>query len=287
MKIFDRTTNREIYTLSSKDTGTDRVLEQYKVAKGNEITNITFGSTARGTINGQYFPSTIVFKDCTFRYVTFINLDNYSFINCTFTKCYFRSSANIKMVDCIGHESFFDDYKYTLSGNCVFDNCKGISFNGSIDPDSNITIHNTPELQFLVNVLKEKRKLEEEDRLKALELRKSIKYGYKVVNAKVLVKLSFPDEVDIVNLDKDKSRASGAMVESVHIINNFKEEGVTNKAYCKTEYKVGQMVYPDHFNANPREDCGHGIHFCKNIDDLRTYGSLTWEEINSIKEQNL
>lgn len=288
MKIFDRITNKEILPrVKSRSVGTDRVIECFLNTRGAEITNIIFGSTSRGYVDGEGLPRNIVFNGCKFNYVYFINMSDCTFINCEFYKCEFVGNmSSIIMRDCSGTESV-TDYSGFISGNCEFTNCNGIFFNGGISSDANIVANNTPALEKLLARIEENRRLAEEARLKSLELRKSIKYGYKVVSAPVLVKLSFPDEAELVNLDKDKSRASVAMVESVHVINDFGAEGVTNRQYNRCEYRVGELVFPDSYDPNPNQDCGHGIHFCKDIESLQEYGSLTSEQIESIKSQNL
>lgn len=292
MKIFDRKTNQEILPkIKSRSAGTDRVIECFLNVRGGNITDIIFGSTSRGYIEGEGLPRKIAFVNCCFKYVTFRNLSDCSFINCVFDKCEFYSVSDITMKNCNGNccsQFYNSNYTtYSISGTCVFENCCGMYFNENIDPNTNITVKNTPELTKLLDGLEEKRRLAEEARLKNLELRKSIKYGWKVVNAPVLVKLSFPDDAELVNLDKDKSRASVAVVESIHVVNDFGAEGVTNRAYSKCRYKVGERVYPDYFDSNPNQDCGHGIHFCLDIDNLKEYGNLTSQQVESIKSQNL
>lgn len=290
MKIFDKKTNVEILPkMKSRTSGTDRVIERFLEVRGGDIENIVFGRTSKGYISGESLPRNIVFKNCIFRRVVFSSMSDCTFTNCVFDKCTFYDTANIIMVNCDGFETYmYNENKNMLSGICGFDSCSGIIFAGELAPNIDLTVNDTPELTALLDRIEEKKRLAEEARLKNLELRKSVKYGYKVVsNAKVLVKLSFPEDVDLVNLDKDKSRASGAMVESIHVINDFGTEGVINNAYNRTEYKVGEMVYPDTFDPNPNQDCGHGIHFCKDVDCLAEYGSLSDAQIQSIKDQNL
>lgn len=289
MKIFDRTTGLEIFPrIKSRSAGTDRVIECFLKTRGEDITDITFGVTSRGCINGKILPKNVVFNRCKFCYVDFNEMSDCTFINCDFVNCDFLGLANVTMKDCNGFGSLVSK---TISGKCEFTNCCGIQFNYknsiNVPHDADIISNNTPALDKLLKFIEEKKRLAEEARLKNLELRKSVKCGYKVVNAPVLVKLSFPDEAEIVNLDKAKSRASVAMVESVHIINDFGAEGVTNRSYKPCRYEVGQLVYPDSYDPNPDQDCGHGIHFCKNIEDLREYGNLTSKQIESIKSQNL
>lgn len=288
MKIFDRTTNKEILPrVKSRSAGTDRVIECFLNTRGTEISNIIFGSTSRGYVDGEGLPRNTVFNGCKFNYVCFRRMSDCTFINCEFYKCEFvKNLSNITMRNCSGVGSIVD-YSSLISGNCEFTDCNGIIFNGRVDLDANVVAKNTPSLERLLASIEKQRKLAEESRLLSLELRKSVKYGYKVVNAPVLVKLSFPDEAELVNLDKDKSRASVAMVESIHVINDFGAEGVTNRQYKRCEYRVGELVFPDRYDPNPNQDCRHGIHFCKNIENLKEYGNLTSEQIESIKSQNL
>lgn len=290
MKIFDRTTNKEILSKSrSKTTGTDRVIECLLRTKGEPIHNIIFGKLSVGKINWESIPENIVFEECIFNHVTFMFPTKVTFINCEFYKCTFTPFIrDITIRNCkgdlnkvsseIGH--FNDSIIY---GVCEFINCSGIKFYGTIDPDSKLIVENSPELNSEIERLEKTKKDIEEHRLKNLELRKFIKYGYKIVDVPVLVKLSFPDEAEIVNLDKDKSRASMARVESVHIINDFGTEGVTNNQYYRCDYKVGEIAYPDSFDKNYKNDCGHGIHFCKDFQDLDKYSCLTYNQMEHIK----
>lgn len=190
------------------------------------------------------------------------------------------------MKDCTGFDSIVT-HSGTISGKCEFTNCHGIRFDCNVSPDAELIVNDTPPLDDLLKYIEEKKRLAEEARLRNLELRKSVKYGYKIVDAPVLVKLSFPDEAELVNLDKDKSRASVARVESIHVVNDFGAEGVTNRSYKPCRYEVGQLVYPDSYDPDPNQDCGHGIHFCKDIESLQEYGNLTSTQIESIKSQNL
>ena len=255
-------------------------------SKGGPICNIIFGKSAIGWIHGKSIPEGIVFKECIFNRVFFGELTKVTFINCEFYTCTFRTFIkDIVMRDCKGasnvvNSSYPNDNIY---GVCEFINCSGIRFNGNINIDAKLTVENTPELDSLIDDLEEVKRKIEKDRLKNLELRKPLKYGYKIVYTPVLVKLSFPDETEFVNLDKEKSRANMAMVESIHIINEFGSEGVTNHKYKRCDYKVGEIVYPDSFDRNPEEYCGHGIHFYTDIQDLCNLQRLTDKQIESVK----
>ena len=47
---------------------------------------------------------------------------------------------------------------------------------------------------------------------------------------------------------------------------------VVNHAYGQeTRYKVGEMVYPDSFDEDRRNECSHGIHFFINKQDAIDY----------------
>lgn len=290
MKIFDKKTNQEILPRTkSRSAGTDRVIECFLNTRGGDISSIIFGSTSRGSVDGSALPRNLVFKDCRFNYIHFDGLSDCTFIDCTFNKCNLRGLTNVTMKDCVGmcSEVLNGSSGFTLAGTCEFDNCHGLWFAGRFDPNIDLTVHDTPGLLELLSKLEEQKRLAEEARLKNLELRKSIKHGYKVVNAPVLVKLSFPDDAELVNLDKDKSRASVAMVESIHVINDLGVEGVVNSSYKRCEYRVGELVYPDSFDNNPNQDCGHGIHFCKDLESLAEYGGINSNQIESLKSQNL
>lgn len=287
MKIFDRTTDTEIFPRTKlKSAGTDRVIECFLKTQGDDIINIIFGTTSRGCINGGNLPRNLVFNGCEFNYVNFKKMSDCTFINCNFKKCTFIGLTNVTMKDCTGFDSDIN-YSSIISGKCEFTNCHGIRFDCNVSPDIELTFNNTPALDELLEHIEERKRVVEEARLRNLELRKSVKYGYKIIIAPVLVKLSFPDDAELVNLDKDKSRASVARVESIHVVNDFGAEGVTNESYKPCRYEVGQLVYPDSYDPDPDQNCGHGIHFCKDIESLQEYGSLTSKQIKSIKNQSL
>lgn len=290
MKIFDRKTNQEILPRTkSRLAGTDRVIECCLNAHGGDISGIIFGSTSRSSIDGSALPCNLVFKDCRFNYIYFYGLSDCTFIDCTFNKCNLKGLTSITMKNCTGIDSGVSNgsFGFTLAGTCEFDNCHGLWFEGIFDPNIDLRVRDTPDLLKLLPELEKQRRLAKKARLRNLELRKSIKHGYKVVNAPVLVKLSFPDDAELINLDKDKSRASVAMVESIHVINDMGVEGVVNNSYKRCEYRVGELVYPDSFDDNPNQDCGHGIHFCKDLKSLAKYGDLNSNQIESLKSQNL
>jgi hypothetical protein len=288
MKIFDKELESEIKPMSrSRISGTDRVIECFIKAKGADITNVIFGTTSRGFIDGRKIPNGISFDNCVFNYINFKTISECTFKNCHFNKCLFASMRNIVLENCTGCYSKVSHYTnaFILTGNCSFINCNGLEFDGYIDLNATIKSINCPDLDIALTRSEQRKKDIEDAKRKNDELRKSIKYVYKVVSAQVLVKLSLPDEAEIVNLDKDKSRANMAFVEAVYPINNFGGEGVTNTNYNQNcNYEIGKMVYPDSYDPNPYQECGHGIHFCKDINSLRTYCDLTSDQVESIKK---
>jgi hypothetical protein len=286
MTIIDRNTGIEIKPNSYRRvSGTDRIIEC--LLNGTNIIDIIFGTTSRGIIDWKEIPSEVIFNNCTFNYVTFKTVSNCTFKNCYFKKCEFYSMKDVILENCTGisSELYNSDDLFMLLGNCSFTDCSGLTFMGQIDPNAIIKSTNCPNLNKALDKVEQFKKYIEDKKRESNELRKYIKYGYKVVNAPVLVKLSFPDEADIINLDRDKSRASMAFVEDVYPINYFEGKGVTNTEYepfCN--YEVGKIVYPDSFNINPDEECGHGIHFCKDIENLTKYACLNSDQIKSIKK---
>lgn len=288
MKIFDKESKNEIKPKSrSRVSGTDRVIECFLKAKGTDITNVIFGTTSRGRIDGREIPDGISFDNCVFNYVNFGTISECTFKNCHFNKCSFTSMRNVVLENCTGchSEVRHSINMFILTGNCSFINCSGLEFNGYVDPNATVKSINCLDLDIALARSEQKKKDIEDARRKSEELRKSIKYVYKVVDAPVLVKLSLPDEAEVVNLDKAKSRANMAFVEAVYPINYFGGEGVTNTNYSHyCNYEVGKMVYPDSYDPNPNQECGHGIHFCKDINSLGDYCYLTSNQVESIKK---
>jgi hypothetical protein len=290
MKIFDKNSGNEIKPrLRSKISGTNRVIEC--TLKGPDITNVIFGATSRGIIDGREIPDGISFDNCVFNYVDFETISECTFKNCHFNKCLFTSMRNVVLENCTGYfskvKNYYSNIVPILSGNCSFINCNGLEFDGYIDfDDTVIKSINCPDLDIALTRSEQRRKEYEEIIRKTKELRKSIKYGYKVVTAPVLVKLSFPEEAEIVNLDKDKSRANMAFVEAVYIVNDFGREGVTNRSYLPScNYEVGKLVVPDSYDPNPNNLCGHGIHFCKDIESLSEHSYVDIDQIKNIKKK--
>lgn len=282
MKIYDRQTNNEIPS-KTKASGSDHVRNQ--LIQHGYVKDITFGSSSRGTITDIAFSSETIFENCKFNYIDFSALNNCTFINCEFYKSRIDRSSNLKFDNC------FDSSK----GLILFDITESLEFYNC--PNLHICAcdyfpHGLPNVvtdgscesaERYLNTVKKFKEKEEEYRKLSEQLRAEVPYGYKVVRADVLVKLSFPEDALLVNLDKMKSRASKAFVESVRIINDFEGEGVTNHSYAPLNYKVGEIVEPDGFDANPYQDCGKGIHFCRDILDLPYYTGISCERAKYLK----
>ena len=244
------------------------------------IKDLQFGTSSRGTI-GEL--DGITFEGCTFRYVTFSGITKVNFTNCTFYKCIFNDcSDTLNFESCYGDVEFDRWSKFNIIN---IDKCDfRIEYIQRLTNFNKLNITDSPSLDHIKQQLEQQhleylKKLEEEK-----ELRAKLKYGYKVVLAPVLVKLSFPDDTELVNLKSSKSRASKAFVESVTMLKNFEGEGVTNYSYSDTlNYKVGEVVYPDRFDCDTNETCGHGIHFCVNPNNIPSYASLGYAYEDFIK----
>lgn len=286
MKIFDRQTCNEIQSRTSRVSGSDHVRDQ--LVRHGSIKNIIFGSSARGTIADIAYKSQTVFENCKFNYVTFQRLANCAFINCEFYKCEFYNSDDLKFDSCFTLADHVD--LHNVTGAIEFYNCPNLSvffygcyYGNMVKRPQIVSDGSCKAVEEYLDKIKEQLEKEEEARILNDKIRAGLAYGYKVVSANVLVKLSFPQDAELVNLDKRKSRASKAFVESVRIINDFKGEGVTNMCYAPLDYKVGEVVVPDNFDPNPNQDCGHGIHFCKEIKDLPNYTTISYKQAEYLK----
>lgn len=274
MKVFDKTTLDEIIPFKKRMTGTERVL--YFYIENKIITDKVFNKSTRGTIDLTNFRD-ITFKNCEFNYVSFNNANFCNFIDCSFKSCIFKNLSDTLIENCVFTKDSYVTSGSIISGNCTFTNCKGLNFNGELRSNT-ITVSNCNEWDIFTKTIV-KKQLERQQYLEEQkELRKNLKYGYKVVKVPVLIKLSFPEDAIVVNLDKDKHRASKAKVESIHMVKDFEGEGVTNYPYfnyakAKLDYKVGEVIYPDFFGDNVL-NCGHGIHFCTNLDNLINNGDV-------------
>ena len=85
--------------------------------------------------------------------------------------------------------------------------------------------------------------------------------AFKIVD-NYIVKLLIPEGAKRSSATTRKCRASKAKVISIYNINT-KENiyCIENTNYVTTEYKVGEMVYPDSWDEDRWNECSHGIHF--------------------------
>ncbi len=87
--------------------------------------------------------------------------------------------------------------------------------------------------------------------------------AFKKVNDIAIVKLLIPEDAERSSATTRKCRASKAKVLDIYRIDDksFKLISITNTSYATTEYRVGEMVYPDRWDENRWNECSHGIHF--------------------------
>ena len=266
MKVFNLKTQTQINSCSSRCSGTDMLMQLLVANKGNGINDVQFGTTSRGKIEYSS-PSEIILTGCRFNYVNFIKVKNFTFVDCYFNECEFDAAESLIFLNCDG---YIKTNYYSQTKDLLFKNCElyvdGLRF------CSDVTIENCPRLEQIKQALEREKQEKLEAERKELELRKNLK-GYKIVEVPCLIELSFPDDARIVNLSKSKSKADKAKVERIIPITET-DKGITNYAYSTCNYIEGEIAYPDSFSDSPIEDCGHGIHFCKNIMDVTNYVSL-------------
>lgn len=92
--------------------------------------------------------------------------------------------------------------------------------------------------------------------------------GWKKVADK-LVQLLIPADAKRSSATTRLCRCDKAQVLAITSLDETKKFcNVINKTYTPhTEYKVGQIVYPDSFDEDRWHECGHGIHFFINKRD--------------------
>ena len=101
--------------------------------------------------------------------------------------------------------------------------------------------------------------------------------GWKKVNDgnfTFLVKLLIPDDAKRSSATGRKCRCDKARVLEVIDLDDDKREVLScvNMSYnVRTEYKVGEMVYPDSFDEDRWNECSHGIHFFINKQEAIDY----------------
>jgi hypothetical protein len=87
-----------------------------------------------------------------------------------------------------------------------------------------------------------------------------------------LVKLRIPDDARRCSANMTKCRCDKAEVlEIMNIETNEKVDVITNINEVECVYKVGKMVYPDSFDENRWNECGHGIYFFINKQEAIDY----------------
>ena len=88
-----------------------------------------------------------------------------------------------------------------------------------------------------------------------------------------LVKLQIPAEAKRSSATGTKCRCDRALVLEITDLEDegHKVECCVNVSYDRTEYKVGEMVYPDSFDDDRWNECSHGIHFFINKQEAIDY----------------
>ena len=95
--------------------------------------------------------------------------------------------------------------------------------------------------------------------------------GWKKVNNK-LVQLLITSDAKRSSATSNKCRCDKAKVLKITDIDgNNPISSVTNYSYAKTQYVVGEMVYPDSFDEDRWNECSHGIHFFINKQEAINY----------------
>lgn len=95
--------------------------------------------------------------------------------------------------------------------------------------------------------------------------------GWKKVNGK-LVQLLIPEDAKRSSATTMKCRCDKAKVLAITSLDGAEQyDSVLNTNYVNTEYKVGEMVYPDEFDDNRWDECSNGIHFFINKQDAINY----------------
>lgn len=87
--------------------------------------------------------------------------------------------------------------------------------------------------------------------------------AFKKVDNVAIVKLLIPEDAKRSSATTRKCRASKAKVLDIYSIDNksIKLDSILNNNFSITEYKVGEMVYPDSWDEDRWNECSHGIHF--------------------------
>ena len=93
-----------------------------------------------------------------------------------------------------------------------------------------------------------------------------------------LVQLLIPADARRSSATANKCRCDKAKVVAITDIDGSRPvDSITCNTYVKTEYRVGEYVYPDLWDDNRWKECSHGIHFFINKQDAINY---TIKQIN-------
>ena len=87
-----------------------------------------------------------------------------------------------------------------------------------------------------------------------------------------LIKLEIPEDAKRSSATTNKCRCDKAKVLSITSIESGEEiQELCNDKYSDCVYKVGEMVYPDKFDADRWNECSNGIHFFVNKQEAINY----------------
>ena len=96
--------------------------------------------------------------------------------------------------------------------------------------------------------------------------------GWKNID-EILIKLEIPEDARRSSATTKKCRCDKAKVLGFYDLNSteLNIDKIINHRYNMCEYRKGEMVYPDSFDENRWNECGHGIHFFINKQDAINY----------------
>lgn len=283
MRIFNINTEQEISpSIINKITLKERVIDEAN--KGNNIIqDILFNkSTTRSFLITKLNHQKIFFNNCKFRYINF-DIANIEFNNCIFEKCNFIFLKDVKFNNCNGTKtSYFScNGEYViLKGLIEIINTFGFDNTDNFKSDSifELKIINSPDFQNLeIKYNKNQEKIKEQFELEQKREEKLASgdfIGYKIINVPYLVLLKFDKDTQFVNLIKSKSRANKAIVKDFIRLVEDKSTIVNYSHSDYLKYEIGKEVYPDSFDSDYREICGHGIHFCINPKDCYAHVNI-------------
>ena len=95
--------------------------------------------------------------------------------------------------------------------------------------------------------------------------------GWKKVSKK-LIKLLIPSDARRYSATSNKCRCDKAKVLEITDVDGSNPiASIINYSYAKTQYVVGEMVFPDSFDENRWNECSNGIHFFINKQEAINY----------------